>query len=219
MLKKPRTTQQSTNRAVTDGGQQQHYDDDGPLSYGKLCILSTPLTRSETDSCDGRLECTEHVQGRSDSAGGQRDGGIQTGYIGGLARIGHVLTKEVNNDSAVAGFGWKPVGKRNRGRPKTRRRETEWMEHMGNSKTGRKQPPAVEGGCPALVPLLARRDLTHVFYLLLCHETRACSCLLPRHPAVGAQRYTGGLNLLGIRDFSPPHEPLRQPPKSREAPG
>ena len=33
-------------------------------------------------------------------------------------RIGHVLRKEVNNDCAVA-LGWKPEGKRNRGRPKT----------------------------------------------------------------------------------------------------
>ena len=38
-----------------------------------------------------------------------------------------------------------------------RRRETR-MEHMGNSKAGSKQPPAVEGGCPGLMRLLARRD-------------------------------------------------------------
>ena len=67
--------------------------------------------------------------------------------------IGHVLRKEVNNDCAVA-LGWKPEGKGNRGRPKTtwrctvkKERQTR-MEHMGNSKTGSKQLPAVEGGCP-----------------------------------------------------------------------
>lgn len=32
--------------------------------------------------------------------------------------IGHVLRKEVNNDCAIA-LGWKPEGKRSRGRPKT----------------------------------------------------------------------------------------------------
>ena len=37
--------------------------------------------------------------------------------------IGHVLRKEVNNDCAVA-LGWKPQGKRNRGRPKTTWRRT-----------------------------------------------------------------------------------------------
>ena len=34
------------------------------------------------------------------------------------------------------------------------------MEHVGNSKTGTKKPPAVEGGCPGLGCLLERRDLT-----------------------------------------------------------
>ena len=34
------------------------------------------------------------------------------------------------------------------------------MEHMDMSKTGSKQPPTVEGGCPGLVRLLAQRDLT-----------------------------------------------------------
>ena len=37
--------------------------------------------------------------------------------------IGHVLRKEVNNDCAVV-LGWKPEGKRNRGRPKTTWRRT-----------------------------------------------------------------------------------------------
>ena len=34
------------------------------------------------------------------------------------------------------------------------------MEHMDKSKTGSKQPPAVEGRCTGLVHLLAQRDLT-----------------------------------------------------------
>ena len=34
------------------------------------------------------------------------------------------------------------------------------MEHRDKSKTGSKQSPTVEGGCPGLVRLLARRDLT-----------------------------------------------------------
>ena len=37
--------------------------------------------------------------------------------------IGHVLRKEVNNDCAVA-LGWKPEGKRSRGRPNTTWRRT-----------------------------------------------------------------------------------------------
>ena len=71
----------------------------------------------------------------------------------------------MNNDCAVA-LGWKPEGNRNRGRPKTTWRRTveegerqTRMDHMSNSKAGSKQPPAVEGGCPDLVRLLARRDL------------------------------------------------------------
>ena len=50
------------------------------------------------------------------------------------------------------------------------------MEHMSNSSTGSKQPPAVEGGCPGLVLLLARRDLTNsscqrsVFKAISCSE-------------------------------------------------
>ena len=49
------------------------------------------------------------------------------------------------------------------------------MEHMDKSKTGCKQPPAVEeGGCPGLVHLLARRDLTyaviHSKMHTLCHS-------------------------------------------------
>ena len=40
------------------------------------------------------------------------------------------------------------------------------MEHMGNSKTASKQPPAVEGGCPLSGPCAppARRDLTIVHF-------------------------------------------------------
>ena len=34
------------------------------------------------------------------------------------------------------------------------------MEHIDKKKTDSKQPPAVEGRCPGLVRLLARRDLT-----------------------------------------------------------
>ena len=41
-------------------------------------INSTVMPRH---SCDRTLECAEYVQGRSDRAGGQRDGGIQTGHI------------------------------------------------------------------------------------------------------------------------------------------
>ena len=39
------------------------------------------------------------------------------------------------------------------------------IEHIGNSKTGSKQPPAVEGVYTGLVRLLARRDLTTPCYL------------------------------------------------------
>ena len=47
---------------------------------------------------------------------------------------------------------------------------------MSNSNTDSKQPPAVEGGCPDLVRLLARRDLTNsscqrsVFKAITCSE-------------------------------------------------
>ena len=41
------------------------------------------------------------------------------------------------------------------------------MEHMGNSKTGSKQLPAVEGVCPCLLRLLARRDLTFFSGILI----------------------------------------------------
>ena len=42
-------------------------------------INSTVMPRH---SCDRTLECAEHVQGSSDRAGGQREGGIQNGHIG-----------------------------------------------------------------------------------------------------------------------------------------
>ena len=56
------------------------------------------------------------------------------------------------------------------------------MEHMGNSKTGSKQPPAVEGGCPRLVYLLARRDLTFFLGILILIP-------LPTRPTTMGTRY------------------------------
>ena len=84
----------------------------------------------------------------------------------------------VNNDCAVA-LGWKPEGKRNRGRPKKNlashcgegeRQAT--MENVCYSKTGSKQPPAVEGACLGIVRLLARKDSTSTRYLSRSCNTR-----------------------------------------------
>jgi len=72
------------------------------------------------------------------------------------------LRKEVNNDCTVA-LGWRPEGKTSRSRPKTtwrrtvgKERETR-LEQMDKSKTGSKQPPAVEGRCPGLVAPVAKK--------------------------------------------------------------
>ena len=81
MLKKPWTTQQPMTQAVTWGPTMTVL----MMMMGKTLreaqhpINSTVMPRH---SCDRTVECAEHVQGRSDRAGGQRDGGIQTGHIG-----------------------------------------------------------------------------------------------------------------------------------------
>ena len=73
------------NSTTNDSGGDMGANNDSMMMMGKTLreaqhpINSTVMPRH---SCDRTLECAEHVQGRSDRAGGQRDGGIQTGHIG-----------------------------------------------------------------------------------------------------------------------------------------
>ena len=55
------------------------------------------------------------------------------------------------------------------------------MEHMDKSKTGSKQSPTVEGGCPGLVHLLAQRDLTFNMYKYKMYKYKFKMCLQSLH--------------------------------------
>ena len=90
--------------------------------------------------------------------------------------IGLVLKKEVNSNCAVA-LGWKPEGKRSRGRPKITWRYSEEKEretdkdgtHGQERGTQQTTATAVEGRCSDLVCLLAQGDLTLTFvYMCTC---------------------------------------------------
>ena len=124
------------NSTTNDSGGDMGANNDSMTMMGKTLqeaqhpINSTVMPRH---SCDRTLECAEHVQGRTDSRWPERWRDTNWTYWGlasadgrgpgdrGRKRwcwTGHILRKEVNNDRAVA-LGWKPEGKRNRGRPKT----------------------------------------------------------------------------------------------------
>ena len=90
--------------------------------------------------------------------------------------IGHVLRKEANSDCAVA-LGWKPEGKRSRGRPtlvshcREGQRQTR-MEHMGKSEVGSKQRQQWrEDTCLGHACLLAQGELTTYIIFLFFYIT------------------------------------------------
>ena len=113
---------------INDSGGGMGANNDSMTTMGQTLRESQLPTSSTVNakrhSCDGTRECTEHVQGRSDSAGDESEQRLCCcPWMG----------------------SWKPEGKRNGGRPKQpgvalwRRRERQTrMEHMGNSKTGSK---------------------------------------------------------------------------------
>lgn len=75
--------------------------------------------------------------------------------------IGNILRKNPADDCAVA-LGWRPEGRRKRGRPMTDgggRRKQGGIELLEHSAPRSFRPQYVEIKCPSLMCLMARREL------------------------------------------------------------